>query len=796
MQDNAHARAYACGAHVVSPATRRLERNGDKVDIEAKVFDLILLLVENRDRALDKQEIVTALWGTRPVTDAALSQLVYKARRAFDDDGGQQAVIRTVYGHGLQWVAPTIEVPVVEAPTEAARQPADAPATSAGVDAAAVPAGLLPPRTLPHRRRRQWWLGAAALAVLVLLSAWIIPHVLAPPAPPPPRLAVLPVQNATGDATLDWTTRGLPGLIASLLGETTDLDVVDPLQANRAWNLTPANGRSRLQQARYATHAGILVSGKLEKMADKLYQLTLRVDTGAADGATGLVVSGADPGAIGLAAVPRLRRVLQLEASSTPSLKDRPQDAYLAETFARGLDSAARGDWPGAKLHFALVAKGEPRFLPARYRLAQAQLRTDEHQAGESTLQAVLADALRREQPAMAALVLDEQAYLATLRNAYASALELLGQARLQATRARRPEIQAAIAIGLTKAHASLGQVDAAEREWQSAQALVAANGLRQLEPRLHNARVFIANGRRDFVALEAAARDGLAANEALGDERNSVGAVLNIAYAMENQGRGAGTLPLWQRVWTWGQRQRDYQMQSLAGYHLARRLLAAGLDDRAARINDALLEAAVGQDDRPMQSLALRTRAGLQLGSGDAMAALRTCRQASALIDAANDPIGKLRALVDEAYAAYIAQPDALASLQRDTEALIAARAATPAERFVQQQIRAMAEAVAGDLSAARAALEVAAQLAASAQEYASLRQVALHIAMQSGDEAIAAFGLQGTGVDDATDATFLGLLGDWAARKGDEASREQALARQAALRENALQLLADAPP
>src|SRR5690348_14663533 len=111
MPDINGAGGFRCGEYIIYPATRRITRNGEEIEHEAKVFDLILLLIRNRERALEKQEVVTALWGHRPITDAALSQLIYKARRAFEDDGDRQDVIRTIYGRGLQWVAPVEVLP-------------------------------------------------------------------------------------------------------------------------------------------------------------------------------------------------------------------------------------------------------------------------------------------------------------------------------------------------------------------------------------------------------------------------------------------------------------------------------------------------------------------------------------------------------------------------------------------------------------------------------------------------------------------------------------------------------------
>jgi len=789
MQDIEHGIVYRCGVYTISPAERRLFRDGDRVDLEAKVFDLILLLVENRNRALSKQEVIDALWGQRPVTDTALSQLLYKARRALDDDGERQDVIRTVYGRGPQWVAPVVEEPAEAAMT--ATTPTATPDTTPDREPSPAPAITDEPTPVPLRRRHRR-LAAGMLAVAgLLLALWFIPRSFAPPVSPPPRVAILPMTNDTGDASLDWTARGLPGLIASLLDGNSGLDVVDPLQAGRASGIAPSQGRSQAEQIRYITRANLLIDGKLEKLTDNLYQLTLHLDEGRPEDASDIVITGGDPSAIALAAMPRLRHALALEPPASTTLSNKPKDAYLAETFARGIDMAAHGDSQAAQLHFALVVEGEPDFLPGRYQLARAQLRTDQHTDATTTLRRLFNDAVNQKQPAMAALALDEQAYLAQQRHAYADALTLLDRARPYAEQANRPEALAAIALGATKAQASLHQLDAAEREWQVARELIEKNGLHQLEPHLHNSAIFIANSRRDFVALEAAARAGLAANEALGDEHNSMGAILNIAYAMNGQGRDIEALPLWARVWHWAREHKSHQMQSLAGSSLAHQLSAAGLDDHATTINDILMEEARRLDDRNLRSLALAFRAGIEL-DGNPVQALRTAREASALIDAANNPNGMSSALLNEAYIAYIAEPSALAAINQRIATLVDDDA-TPAQRFPRQQVLAMTAAAAGDLPAALAALETAASLAHSVTEQDSLRQIALHIALQTDDAAIAAFGLRDADPDKETDVTRLRQISEWADRHGDQATRERAAAREAQLRQATLDALAD---
>jgi DNA-binding winged helix-turn-helix (wHTH) protein len=81
---------YRIGDYSIDLAAREIRRGDVSVDVEAKVFDLIALPLDQHDRALSKREINDALWDQRPVTDAALSQLLSKARRALGDDGESQ----------------------------------------------------------------------------------------------------------------------------------------------------------------------------------------------------------------------------------------------------------------------------------------------------------------------------------------------------------------------------------------------------------------------------------------------------------------------------------------------------------------------------------------------------------------------------------------------------------------------------------------------------------------------------------------------------------------------------------
>ncbi len=86
-------------------ASRRLTRGGEEVAIEPQVFDLLQLLLDNRGRLVNREEMVDAVWNGRIVSESAISARIAAARRAVGDDGKRQQIIRTHHGRGLELTA-------------------------------------------------------------------------------------------------------------------------------------------------------------------------------------------------------------------------------------------------------------------------------------------------------------------------------------------------------------------------------------------------------------------------------------------------------------------------------------------------------------------------------------------------------------------------------------------------------------------------------------------------------------------------------------------------------------------
>ena len=86
-----------------------LRRDGLRVPLEPQAFDVLVYLINHRERIVSKEELMDQIWGGRFVSEAAVTSRIKQARRAVGDDGQAQRVIKTLHGRGYHFVAPVTE---------------------------------------------------------------------------------------------------------------------------------------------------------------------------------------------------------------------------------------------------------------------------------------------------------------------------------------------------------------------------------------------------------------------------------------------------------------------------------------------------------------------------------------------------------------------------------------------------------------------------------------------------------------------------------------------------------------
>lgn len=330
---------------VLDADRRELRVAGDVVTMQPKAFELLLYLVRNRHRAVDKDELQDALWPRSIVTETALTRCVMKARRAVDDDADRQAVIKTVHGHGYRFIAEIAD----ETPPGA---PVPAPAGASG----------------PGGRSRL--IGIAA-AVIGFAALW---WYLSPPAVTGEvRLAVLPVENETGDEELEWTRMGLMALMNRML-EDQGVTVVSGNSVSRLAGDAPLEDlleegsefRDVLGRTTAATH---LVGATLGTDGG-LYRLTYTFTGG--ERPERRTVVGQEPAGLIRDVVATVTTFVTKGPPELERMSFVSSDDFLNEAYARGMALQFEGRPEEAQRLFQVITEQEPDLFWPRYEYALA----------------------------------------------------------------------------------------------------------------------------------------------------------------------------------------------------------------------------------------------------------------------------------------------------------------------------------------------------------------------------------------------------------------------------------------
>lgn len=82
-----------------------------------QVFDLLVYLVENRERVVSRDNLIDAVWDGRVVSESTLASHINAVRRAVGDSGAEQRLIRTIARKGFRFVGEVREAQAPDATT-------------------------------------------------------------------------------------------------------------------------------------------------------------------------------------------------------------------------------------------------------------------------------------------------------------------------------------------------------------------------------------------------------------------------------------------------------------------------------------------------------------------------------------------------------------------------------------------------------------------------------------------------------------------------------------------------------
>ncbi len=93
-------------------------RAGAPIPLEPKAFDVLVHLIERRDRLVTKDELLDAVWAGTFVTPNVLTRAITQVRKALGDDASDARYIETAAKRGYRFIAPVTVVAPFPAETE------------------------------------------------------------------------------------------------------------------------------------------------------------------------------------------------------------------------------------------------------------------------------------------------------------------------------------------------------------------------------------------------------------------------------------------------------------------------------------------------------------------------------------------------------------------------------------------------------------------------------------------------------------------------------------------------------
>ena len=121
------------GGFTLDPTRRALSHNGTRIKLPERLFDVLLHLVTNHGRVVDRDELLEKVWAGRTVEENNVGQAIFELRRALRVDGNTEPSIMTVPGRGFRFAEQvTLETLPAAKATGELTQPATKPTSRRG----------------------------------------------------------------------------------------------------------------------------------------------------------------------------------------------------------------------------------------------------------------------------------------------------------------------------------------------------------------------------------------------------------------------------------------------------------------------------------------------------------------------------------------------------------------------------------------------------------------------------------------------------------------------------------------
>ena len=97
---------FRIGDWLVEPRLNRLTRDGESIQIELKMMDVLVCLAGHAGELVTRQELIDTVWSVEYITEKTLTRAVAELRRTLGDDAKEPRYIETIHRKGYRLIAP------------------------------------------------------------------------------------------------------------------------------------------------------------------------------------------------------------------------------------------------------------------------------------------------------------------------------------------------------------------------------------------------------------------------------------------------------------------------------------------------------------------------------------------------------------------------------------------------------------------------------------------------------------------------------------------------------------------
>ena len=416
-------------------AKRTLEVNGERQNVQPKVFDLLVFLIESRDRAVSKEDIQEAIWTDLEVSETALTRAVMKARKLIHDQG---EVIKTVHGHGYHFVA-DVEQIISEA---------------TGIST--------------QKNVLKSWFAPLMLAVVLALVGVASLQLIGESDASGVSVAVLPVKDQTNDPEMGWVSMGLMSLATQMIKGENTVKVVSHRKTSAIdveeipVDLNVSDEQLAALNSTLESNYLILSSLKTEASGSLILEYKLYHP----DGSSPIQrLQGDNPTSLVQQMTKNIIATLPGSSTSVP-YRVVSDDVFTNELYSRGMAFQLKGDAKKARDYFKLASEEDASLFWPRYELALTTRMLGLHQEAKQELLVLIEERENLTQdPVAEVALLNAMANVESLLGDHKLSLQYYEDAYAVAESQQLIENQALIATNVGLGHRRLGDFEQA-RSW------------------------------------------------------------------------------------------------------------------------------------------------------------------------------------------------------------------------------------------------------------------------------------------------------------------------------------------